>query len=103
MKNLTVVRLVSFLSLAFNRADTSAMVSRRFAGMDKRNWGSRACALIVLCVITAIAAPAQFNTVHTFDGTDGSTPYGALVQGIDGNLYGTTEAGGPTVRGRCSK
>jgi len=79
------------------------MVSRRFAGMDKRNWGRRACALLVLCVITAIAAPAQFNTVHTFDGTDGSSPYGALVQGIDGNLYGTTEAGGANGAGTVFK
>jgi hypothetical protein len=79
MNNLTVVRLVSFLSLACNRADTNAMVSRRFAGVDKLNWGSRACALLVLCVITAIAAPAQLNTLHTFDGTDGSTPVRASV------------------------
>jgi uncharacterized repeat protein (TIGR03803 family) len=103
MKNLTTLRMVSSLSLAFNRADTNAMLSRRFAGIDKLNWVSRASALFVLCVITAIAAPAQFNTVHTFDGTDGSTPYGALVQGIDGNLYGTTEAGGANGAGTVFK
>ncbi len=103
MKNLTALRLVSFLSPAFNRADTNAILSRRFAGMDKLNWGSRACALLVLCVITAIASPAQFTTVHSFDGTDGSTPYGALVQGIAGNLYGTTEAGGANGAGTVFK
>jgi len=103
MKNLTVLRLVSFLSLAFNRTETNVMLSRRFAGIDQRNWGSRACALLVLCVITAIAAPAQFNTLHSFDGTDGSTPYGALVQGIDGNLYGTTEQGGANGAGTVFK
>jgi uncharacterized repeat protein (TIGR03803 family) len=103
MKNLTALRLVSFFSLAFNRAETNAMSSRQFAGMDKLNWGSRACALLVLCVITAIAAPAQFNTPHSFDGTDGSTPYGALVQGIDGNLYGTTEQGGANGAGTVFK
>src|ERR1039458_3293117 len=103
MKNLTALRLVSFVSLACNRADTNAMVSRRFAGMDKLNWGSRACALLVLCVITAIASPAQFTTLHTFDGTDGGTPDGALVQGIDGNLYGTTEAAGANGAGTVFK
>ncbi len=102
MKNLTALRLVSFLSLPFNR-ETNAMLSRQFAGMDKPNWGSRTCALLVLCVITAIAAPAQFKTLHSFDGTDGSTPYGALVQGIDGNLYGTTEAGGANGAGTVFK
>jgi uncharacterized repeat protein (TIGR03803 family) len=103
MKNLTVLRLVSFMSPAFNRADTNALLSRRFAGMDKRNGGSRACAWLVLCVITAIAAPAQLTTLHSFDGTDGSTPYGALVQGIDGNLYGTTEQGGANGAGTVFK
>ena len=55
MKNLTPLQLVSVLSLAFNRAETNAILSRRFAYMGKLNWGSRVCALLVLYVITAIA------------------------------------------------
>jgi uncharacterized repeat protein (TIGR03803 family) len=31
---------------------------------------------------------------HIFDGTDGATPLGGLIQGDDGNFYGTTEYGG---------
>jgi uncharacterized repeat protein (TIGR03803 family) len=34
------------------------------------------------------------NTVVSFSGTNGSGPQGPLVQGTDGNLYGTTQLGG---------
>lgn len=76
--------------------------SARFTLGQTSRW-ARACAALVLSAAMAIAVSAQVTTLHRFDGTDGSTPYGAFVQGIDGNLYGTTEAGGPTARGRCSK
>ena len=36
------------------------------------------------------------TTLHSFDWYDGASPTGALVQGNDGNFYGTTYGGGPT-------
>jgi len=42
--------------------------------------------------------PFCFTTIHDFDQTDGSLPLGSLLLGLDGALYGTTEAGG-TVAG----
>ena len=48
----------------------------------------------VFCAVSAIGSPAQtFKSLVSFDGADGEEP-GALVQGSDGNFYGTTYAGG---------
>ena len=53
------------------------------------------CAVLVLCTATAIGSRAQtYGTLHSFNSTDGSDPWGALVQGVDGNFYGTTRSGG---------
>jgi uncharacterized repeat protein (TIGR03803 family) len=53
--------------------------------------------LFLLCVATAIPSPGQtFTPLHIFDGYDGAEPYkAALVQGTDGNLYGTAAGDGP--------
>lgn len=56
--------------------------------------------VFLLSIATAIAAPAQtFTTVHSFTGTDGSGPEGTLIQGLDGNFYGTTTQGGANGSG----
>jgi len=43
-----------------------------------------------------ITPDGTFTSLYSFSGPDGHEPYGgALVQGTDGNFYGTTGAGGP--------
>jgi uncharacterized repeat protein (TIGR03803 family) len=54
-----------------------------------------ACGIFLLSIAAAIPSRAQtFTTLLTFDVSDGALPMGTLVQGLDGNFYGTTEQGG---------
>jgi uncharacterized repeat protein (TIGR03803 family) len=72
----------------------------RFACLRKLDWKNKVCALLLLCVATAIALPAQtFTTLHSFDSTDGGAPEAAPVQGLNGNLYGTTKQDGANGAG----
>jgi len=61
--------------------------------------------LFTFCAAMVIASPAQtFTTLASFHGPDGATPrYGSLVQGTDGNFYGTTRGGGAHSRGTVFK
>jgi uncharacterized repeat protein (TIGR03803 family) len=63
--------------------------------ITKSVWKAAGAALL-LFVTTAIPSTAQtFKTLFSFNGNDGGVPaYGPLVQGLNGNLYGTTEGGG---------
>jgi uncharacterized repeat protein (TIGR03803 family) len=44
-------------------------------------------------VVFKITPNGVLTTLHSFDGSDGSWPLAGLVQGSDGNLYGTTSGG----------
>src|SRR5580704_3164655 len=61
--------------------------------------------VVLLWIATAIASPAHsFTTLVNFNGTNGFSPYfESLVQGIDGNLYGTTAYGGANGDGTVFK
>jgi uncharacterized repeat protein (TIGR03803 family) len=57
-------------------------------------------ALVAFFLVAAIASTAQtFTTIANFNGSDGSAPYSGLVQGSDGNFYGTATNGGANNTG----
>jgi uncharacterized repeat protein (TIGR03803 family) len=78
--------------------------------LQERNGGTAllraVCILFLLCAAAAITSPAatKFKSLVSFNGTNGRNPnLTAVVQGLDGNLYGTTEIGGTNNAGTVFK
>jgi uncharacterized repeat protein (TIGR03803 family) len=70
--------------------------------VTKPNGWLRAFVVLLVCA-AAVAATAQtFTTLFSFDRTNGNQPW-SLVQGLDGNFYGTTLYGGTKNRGTAFK
>ena len=67
--------------------------------MEKPSFWKMACVVCMFCAAAVIASPAQtLSTIYSFcsqsNCDDGSYPLGRLVQGTDGNFYGTTFSSG---------
>ena len=45
-----------------------------------------------------VTSAGMETVLHRFDGADGVSPVGGLIQGIDGNFYGTTSFGGTVFK-----
>lgn len=68
--------------------------------MDKFNLTIRTCGLFLLLAAATVALPAQTLTIlHSFNGADGSNSLAPLLQASNGELYGTTSAGGASGYG----
>jgi uncharacterized repeat protein (TIGR03803 family) len=65
--------------------------------MKKSSFLKITCIVLIFCVMTAIASSAQtLTTLYGFGRyrANGTIPSTLLVQGFDGNFYGTTQSGG---------
>ena len=67
-----------------------------------------ALALVILAVLTVVAAPSAqaqtFTSLYSFTGSsDGATPFGAVIMDKSGALYGTTYSGGASGYGTVYK
>lgn len=62
-------------------------------------------AVLLSALISAQSAEAQtFTVLHSFEAADGSKPeQGGLIQGTNGDLYGTTQSGGAFSSGSVFK
>jgi uncharacterized repeat protein (TIGR03803 family) len=69
--------------------------------LRKRNLPAVVAAIITISCITVSAQ--TLTTLHSFNGGDGRSPEAALVQGSDGNFYGTTVLGGAHSKGTVFK
>ena len=61
----------------------------RLGGAANTNFGT----------VFQITSGGLLTTLHSFTFSDGALPEGGLIQGIDGNLYGTTSDGGAFSNG----
>jgi uncharacterized repeat protein (TIGR03803 family) len=54
-------------------------------------------------IVFDMSPTGVFNVLYTFNGTTGQNPVAQLVQGTDGNFYGTTVTGGSNNLGTVFK
>jgi uncharacterized repeat protein (TIGR03803 family) len=71
----------------------------------KMSLSKKASIIFVFCIATTVASHAQtFTTLVNFNGTNGADPVPQpMAQGLDRNLYGTTEQGGANHSGTAFK
>ncbi len=71
-----------------------------FYGVAYDGGTSTACGIYGCGTVFKVTSAGKLTTLHSFDSTDGAYPVGTLVQGSNGDLYGTTYGG--SAGGKCT-
>ena len=87
-----------------NQAPSSPILQRQKMGQNIIV-NQRSLWVLAVCLCAILTGQAQtFTTLYSFTGgNDGGNPLGGLVQGSDGNLYGTRFNGGTNSAGTVFK
>ena len=94
---------------SFNGSDGSLPFAGLVQGSDGNFYGTTVQGgVIALCAggcgtVFKITPGGSLTTLYSFSYSDGATPYAGLVQGSDGNFYGTTPYGGASGYGTVFK
>jgi len=86
---------------SFGGTNGSHCISGLVQGSDGNFYGTTAGGGMGGCptggggTVFRMTPPGALTTLVSFNGADGSSPQSALIQGTDGNFYGTTTYGGP--------
>lgn len=73
--------------------------NKQLTKKPRNAWSALALALLLLCLGMPTPSFAQFKTLVYFNKSTGEPPNAPLVQGFDGNLYGTSYTGGANKAG----
>ena len=88
------------MKVACESPDVSAAEAHSVAGYLGLVSVRGAAAILFCALISGVALAQTFTSLASFNGTNGADPFYAVpVQGLDGNLYGTTSARGAHGKG----
>lgn len=76
---------------------------RKAGAMEMLSLSTVVSIVSMLCITSTIASAQTYTVLASFNVTNGANPSSSLIQGLDGNFYGTTELGGANGDGTVFK